>query len=305
MKMSSIIPACANWPRQLFAVCLLCVSTGSATAAVSVPNPAATLRDRYVTLHEQLNHNPFQQPLVLSSTESSSDLQGDIYALVDYPLAIVSTALQGSTHWCDVLILHINTKYCHAATSPAGTTMSVNIGSKNAQQLEQSYRVEFKYRLVTSQPDYFQVQFHAEEGPLSTSNYRIMLEAVAIGRGQTFVHLRYSYAYGFASELAMKSYLLTLGRSKVGFTIVGKQPDGQPEYMQGMRGVVERNTMRYFLAIEAYLSAVSAPPAQQLEQRLQHWFSATERYPRQLHEVDRSTFLAMKRDEYLRQQTPQ
>ena len=133
---------CVDWQRLMLLVCLFCASAGSATAAVTASNPAVALRNHYATLHEQLTHNPFRQPLVLSSTESSSNLQGDIYALVDYPLAIVSTALKGSTHWCDVLILHINTKYCNAATSPVGTIMSVNIGSKNAQQLEQSYRVE-------------------------------------------------------------------------------------------------------------------------------------------------------------------
>jgi len=66
--------------------------------------------------------------------------------------------------------------------------------------------------------------------------------------------------------------------------------------------VVERNTMRYYLAIDAYLGALSAPPAQQFEQRLESWFASTEQYPRQLHEVDRAAYLDMKRREYLRQQ---
>jgi hypothetical protein len=69
-----------------------------------------------------------------------------------------------------------------------------------------------------------------------------------------------------------------------------------------VRGMVERNTMRYYLAIEAYLGGLSAPPAQQLDKRLQAWFDATEKYPRQLHELDRSDYLDMKRREYRRQQ---
>ena len=44
-------------------------------------------------------------------------------------------------------------------------------------------------------------------------------------------------------------------------------------------------------------------PAAQLEQRLQSWFRASERYPRQLHEMDREAYLVMKRAEHLRQQT--
>ncbi len=69
-----------------------------------------------------------------------------------------------------------------------------------------------------------------------------------------------------------------------------------------MRGLVERNTMRYYLAIEAYLGALSMPPAARLEKRLRDWFASIESYPRQLHEMDENQYLKMKRREFLRQQ---
>ena len=69
-----------------------------------------------------------------------------------------------------------------------------------------------------------------------------------------------------------------------------------------MRGVVERNTMRYYLAVEAYLSALSAPPAERVEKRLAHWQNAVERYP-QLHELEPEQYLRMKRKEIRRQQS--
>ena len=68
----------------------------------------------------------------------------------------------------------------------------------------------------------------------------------------------------------------------------------------GVRGVVERNTMRYYLAIDAYLDA---PGPQGREKRLGEWFDDTERYARQLHEMDRDDYLAMKRSEFQRLQT--
>ena len=43
-------------------------------------------------------------------------------------------------------------------------------------------------------------------------------------------------------------------------------------------------------------------PWQDAWQRLQDWFSATERYATQLHEVDRAAYLDMKRREYQRMQ---
>ena len=60
--------------------------------------------------------------------------------------------------------------------------------------------------------------------------------------------------------------------------------------------------MRYYLAIESFLGALSAPPQARLETRLRDWFAAIERYPRQLHELEQGEYLKMKRKEYLRQQ---
>jgi len=72
--------------------------------------------------------------------------------------------------------------------------------------------------------------------------------------------------------------------------------------MGGVRGAVERNAMRYYLAIDSYLDSLGAPAGQQVERRIQGWFNATERYPRQLREMDRPTYVAMKRNEVERQQ---
>ncbi len=68
--------------------------------------------------------------------------------------------------------------------------------------------------------------------------------------------------------------------------------------------MVERNTMRYYLAISTYLQALALPPAAQPQARFAAWFDATEKYATQLHEVDRAPYLAMKRNEYRRQQAP-
>jgi hypothetical protein len=305
--MKKILPAPVSfmmriWPGAFLLMCMLCISA-VATAAEADANPAEILRARYAALQAQLSHNQFQQPIYLSSNESSGTLKGDIYALVDYPFAIVNATLKSPAHWCDVLILHLNIKYCHPVPAPDGTVLAVSIGSKHDQALEAAHRVNFNYRMTAATLDYFQTRLNAAQGPLSTKNYRIVLEAVSLGSGQTFLHLTYAYEYGFAGNLAMKTYLATIGSGKVGFTVAGKQPDGQPDYIGGVRGLLERNTMRYFLAIDAYLSAVSAPPAEQLDRRLQSWFTATERYSRQLHEVDRSAYIEMKRSEYVRQQT--
>ncbi|MDP2827200.1 MAG: hypothetical protein Q8O37_01195 [Sulfuricellaceae bacterium] len=290
------------WLTRLLLVWIAFSSAGVVFASVPGRQSAASLRAQYASLGKRLNHNQYQRALTLDSFESSNDLKGDIYALVDYPFATVSAALKGPNDWCDVLILHVNTKYCHARASKANTVLMVSIGKKTPQPIENTYPIEFLYRAAAASPNYLEIQLNAETGPLSTRNYRIKLQAVPVDNDRTFLHLTYSYSYGLAGRLAMKAYLATIGSDKVGFTITSKQSDGQPKYIGGVRGVVERNTMRYYLAIDAYLGAFSAQPSLQLEKRLQSWFAATEQYPRQLRELGKTDYLNMKRSEYLRQQ---
>ena len=55
--------------------------------------------------------------------------------------------------------------------------------------------------------------------------------------------------------------------------------------------------MRYFLAIDAYLGSLAEPAPARVDKRLNDWFAAAERYPLQLHEMDRGEYLAMKQKE--------
>ena len=262
--------------------------------------PADSLRAKYAELHDRLGNNQFRKPFYLESSESPDSVTGDMYALVHQPFAAAAAALHSPGDWCEILILHINTKYCRVAGQ--GSVLDVSIGNKHDQPLDQAYRVAFAYRVAARTADYLQVRLNAEQGPLSTRNYRIVLEAVPADEGRTFIHLSYSYGFGLVGRVAMQAYLGTSGRNKVGFTVAGKQGDGQPLYIGGMRGVAERNTMRYYLAIEAFLGALSVPPQARLEKRLRDWFAASERYPRQLHEMEQAEYLDMKHKEVLRQQ---
>ena len=293
----------ALWaPARLFAIALACLGAGIAHADDTDANSAAALRAKYGALQDRLSHNQFQRPLYMDSSETSGAVTGDIYARVNYPFATAGAALNGPARWCDILMLHVNTKYCRASTDSHGSILQVNIGKKHDQPLDQASRVNFAYRVAAETPDYLKVVLHADEGPFSTRDYRVILEAVPVDDDGTFIHFTYSYAYGFAGRLAMQAYLGTIGSGKVGFTVVGKQSDGRPLHIGGMRGLVERNTMRYYLAIEAFLGALSAPPQARLEKSLRAWFAAIERYPRQLHELEQGEYLDMKRREYSRLQ---
>lgn len=297
------IPATAAfrpWLRLLLPGLLLAGAGGPLARA---EQPAAVLQARYLSLRAQLSDNAFHRPLFLESTEAADELKGEIHAVLDHPYATVSPALQVADHWCDILILHLNVKSCRVTGGPASRMLEVNLGRKIDGPLDQVYPVKFSFRVAAAGDSYLQVLLRADTGPLGSKNYQITLEAVPLPAGRTFIHLSYSYSYGVAVRLAMQGYLATLGSAKVGFSVVDRPKGGAAVLVSGVRGVVERNTMRYYLAVEAYLGSLSAAPADRLEKRLHDWFAATERFAPQLHELDEKDYLAMKRKEVLRQES--
>jgi hypothetical protein len=280
-------------PRTIVAAALLLAAVGVSAWTPAGAQDAQALRARHDTMASELANSPFGRPLLLQSNASTSDPQGEVYAVVEHPFRTVQAALQRAADWCDVLILQFNIKRC----VPAGRTLRVAAGRKADQPVEGAYQLDFDYAVRTAQADYLSVQMKAEAGPLGTRDYRLELEAVPIDARRSFVHLSYAYATGFAARLATEAYLATSGRDKVGFSVVGHDPAGGARYVTGIRAVAERNTMRYFLAIEAFLDALAVPADRRLETRLREWFAATERYPRQLREMELDQYLAMKRRE--------
>ena len=277
----------------------------STSAHAETTNNAKLLIAKHTALGTQLANNPFKRPIVMTSSESSSDLKGEIYGVIDHPFNTVNEELNKPENWCDVLILHVNIKYCRASVSNKTNVLTVYLGKKDPQLLTDAYHVDFKYKNTASNADYFSIELNAENGPLGTHDYHIAIEATPIKNGQTFLHFTYAYSFGLAGRLGMKGYLATAGKDKIGFSLEGNNNANSnlPEYVKGTRGVVERNTMRYYLAIDSYLSAINIKPENQLNTRLQHWFEATEQYAPQLHEVEKTDYLEMKHAEYMRQQT--
>jgi hypothetical protein len=275
---------------------------GLATLGAYAYGGPAALQAKYTALHEQLRSNSFHRALHIDSSQNGDTLQGDVYAVLDYPFATVTEALKNPADWCDIMLLPFNTKYCRAAISGDQALLKMGIGRRYDQPARDAFRIDFAWRPVVMRADYFETRLTAAQGPLGTHDYRIAVSTVPLAGGRTFMRLSYSYGYGFASRLAMRGYLATAGADKVGFTVTGRDGNGQPIYMGGVRGAVERNAMRYYLAIDAYLASLKAPAGERLEKRIQTWFDSTERYARQLHEMDRGTYVAMKRGEYERQQ---
>ena len=292
-----------GWLRCLLAMLMLLGGQHVVYADDASTDTAAGLQAKFAELRAKLENNAFQKPLYLESIEAGGQLKAHVYSVLSHPYATVQTELKQPSHWCDILILHPNTKYCRPSGAGPGTVLKVNIGRKADQPIGQSYRVDFAYRVLEASPEHLGVFLSAEKGPFGTHDYRLLLEAVPLKSGQTFLHLSYSYGYGTGAKLALLTYLNTAASKKVGFTVTGTRKDGQPDYIGGLRGLIERNTMRYHLAIEAYFDALAVAPTARPEKRFTDWYAANERYPRQLHEIGSQEYMEMKRKEYLRQQS--
>ena len=280
--------------RVLQLVLLALALLGAAGRAWAQDAGPAALRAHFAALAAQPDAKLLDRPLYLRSTQAADRLQADVYDLMDVGYDDMRQALAQPGPWCDILILHLNVKYCHASRSGTQDRLDVAMGRKFDQPLADAYWLRFDYRVARADADYLDVALTAADGPLGTEDYLLRVQIVPFDEHRSLVHVNYAYGYGLAARLAMQAYLATLGRDKVGFSIVGRGADGQPLRVGGLRGVLERNTVRYSLAIEAYFEARAAPASQRLARRLADWFDATERYPRQLHEIDRDAYVAMK-----------
>ncbi len=297
------LPAC-RVPRRAFPhgallgaglLAGLVLVTAPAVAAADAPSDGAgdSLQARYAELQPELARSPFRRPLLLQSNDSSSAPLGEVWALLDHPFEAVATALQQPRHWCDILMLQTNVKRCLPAGGGAQQRLEVAIARRYTDPVDQAQPMAFDFTVPAMQPRYLAVALSAAQGPLGTQNYRLRFQAVPAGDRQTFMHLSYAYEMGMAARMATSVYLSSAGKDKVGFSVAGRDEQGRPQYVRGMQGVAERNTMRYFLAIDTFLDTASAP----IDARLRRFHDALERYPAQLHETEQAEYLAMKRRE--------
>lgn len=270
----------------------------------------ADLLQQYQALKPALDHNVYGIPVSIRSTSENRIMLGEVYGVLTSAYADVSNALTSAQTWCDIVPLHLNIKACTFQQRANDWQVVLYTGRKFYEKADDVYQLTYRFIVAASTATYFQTVLTAAEGPLGTSNYRIEAEAIPLTALTTFIHFRYSYQYNFLTSLSMNTYLATLGSGKVGFSVTGKNAEGEPIYVDGIRGIIERNTIRYYFAIQSYLDTRGTQPAGRLQARLLRWFELTERYPLQLHELEQPAYLQAKQQEHAdqlrlqRQMTP-
>jgi hypothetical protein len=273
---------------------VLLAMSGLATALpVAADGAADAMHALYAESRERMAASAFPDPVHVTSTEASGRLQADIHSLVAHPFDTVATAFADAAQWCNVLLLQPNVRQCQAAKGGEGLT--VRFGRRFDQPVADAQPIDFSFDATRDGGRFLRARLRADRGPVGTRDHLVVLEAVPVDDGQTFLHLQFSQSHGFGARVAARAYLATSGRDKVGFSTAGTRRDGSPEYIGGMRGAVERNAMRYYLGVDAVLGVQTLPPTRRFEASLGQWLDAIEQYPLQLAEDDRDAYAAAKR----------
>ena len=266
-----------------------------AQAATSPAGNRTQLLATYHQLEPRLRLGMGNAPLMVESSTRDGLVLGDIYAILYHPYGKVSQALRSAHNWCDILPLHMNMKACTSQPLQAGSRLTLYAGRKSYQSPDQARTLNYTYRVQTLDSDYFSATLSADKADADSPP--MALEAIPLEGERVLIHVRYAWRTSLWLRVATDSYFATVGARKVGFSTTGTDKHGEPEYASGLHGAMERNALRYYLALDSYFSTDQTPETGRFEQRLNHWFDLTERYPAQLREMDKADYLRVKRKE--------
>jgi hypothetical protein len=233
-------------------------------------------------------------PICIKSAEEGDTFRGEVYGIFKNPFKTVRDAITAPRNWCDMVSVHYNIKACTWRRSADQYFLTFYSGPKTYQAPEDAYQLDFDFQVIEHTSAYLKLLLTADEGPFNTKDYRIEFEAMPAEQGKTIAHFSYSYRTGFAARLAIKLYYQTIGYDKVGFTVIKNDEQDNPVYVGGTRGMIERNAVRYYLAIQAYLDTLPYPDSERFEQRINRWYDLTDRYPKQLFELNKADYLQCK-----------
>jgi hypothetical protein len=236
-------------------------------------------------------------PIYIESFEGNNSLRGDVCGIIEHPFDDVRGVLCVPGTWCDIASLHFNIKACTCSSFRNKWLLTFYSGRKFYQPPEDTFQLKYDYRVIQQRSEHLKISLTADRGPLNTKDYRIQLEAVSLNGGRTLIRFSYAYRYGLLARMAMKGYFAALGREKCGFSTVNTDSQGDPVYVRGSRGAIERNAVRYYFAIQAYMDTLTYPTEQRFERRISRWYDLTDRHRHQLFEMSKQEYLTYKKRE--------
>lgn len=294
------MPKIRNLPKfVLFMVTAAILFLAGSASAVETPRLGEeTLLDTYHRNMARLEKNSFGLPLFLESFERDDRVQVDVYGIFDQPFSTVGSVLKVPANWCNIVSLHPNVKACTCKELTDAWLLTFYLGRKVYQPPEDARQLMYRYRIVAQRQGYLDIMLNADVGPYGTKDHRMRFEAIPLDGEKTFVRVSYSYNDSVALRFAENIYFATLGRGKVGFTVTGTDRNGNPAYIGGPRGALERSAVRYYFAIQSFMNALRYSEETRFSTRTSEWYDLTTRYRKQLFDLDKKDYLAFKIKEH-------
>ena len=296
--------ACRRSVLRWLCALVLGASTGAACAAAPAP-AELSLAQRYTALVSG-PARPLAPGVYLESAEEAQRARGEVLARLDLPYATAAAVLADAQAWCRLLMLHPNVKHCLPGTGGGrGVLLDLTMAAQRDGLFGQEHLLQLSWTTLAHNASHLAVELMAEHGPMGTRDYRIGFELAPLEAGASVMRLVYSSAFTAAGLWMAQAYVATVARHRVGFTVVDTDAQGRPVHVRGVRAAIERNTMRFHLAVQSWLAVQPQPPEQRVARAIEAWFDASERHAAQLHEVEREEYVARKTAEFARVAGPE
>ena len=280
------------WPGYaLLAGLALCLPGHPARAASGAP----ALRAAYGEFRQQYQQLAPDIPISIHSVRSGARIRTEVFGTVDGPFPEVAQVLERPQGYCEFLPPLFNLKACVHYRKEKQSIIRFYVGGKRYSSLFGTIRILSDLRRLANGGDYLHVQLATVNSKTRRHGYSVDIEIAPMGR-KTLARVYTDFNPDRFTRLAVAAYLHTVGGNKIGFTHVAG-PDEKRDYVRGMTGIIERNTVRAFMAMQAYLDTLTVAPEHRYDARLRRWFDLTERFPQQLHELSRAEYLSGKRRE--------
>lgn len=270
------------------------------TAHAAVAAPAADtdavakerawqLLGRHANEAERLVGSPFGRPIALKSSTRQWTARGEAIAELQVGLPVLRDLLQQPERWCEILLLTPSVSDCRPTDGGIDSRYAIKLRYRYDDPDHDAGTATLRVERGLSSPRFLSLRLSAPRGPLGTSNYVMEVEAAPLDEQRTILRVVYSYQYGIRAAVAMRFHFATSGRDELGFS-----SNTQGESVRGMRGAVERDVMRQFLAIEAHALSDDKRPEQRFEKSLDRWLAAIDHYPERLAETDPAHYREIK-----------
>jgi hypothetical protein len=254
----------------------------------------------YPELQEAARRGPFGLPLQVHSEERETRVSAEIHGIIDHPFRALATTFTEPGGWCDFLVLNPNIKTCTFRQEARETLLTLYIGSRSYRAPESATEQVYRFLVRARQSDYAAISLTAPQGMLGTTAHRFEFEAGSVA-GKTVVGLSSSFEPSMLSRILTGIYLGTVGRNMIGFSREATEAGVPAGYVRGVKGMIERNVMRYYLALNAFLDTSDLPAGRRFEARASLAYDLMDLYPAQLRQMDKAEYLDIKTREHQNQ----